>query len=72
LILNGHLIQQLSDQDKKFIAAAVDGLREIETNVGHKGSSLRVHKIESSYVDMHPDAARCAAIDAATALMEGK
>ena len=71
LILNHREMQRQSEDDNRFIGAAVQGVRETEARLGWRGLPLHISKIESSYVDMHPDAARAAAISAATALIEG-
>jgi hypothetical protein len=71
LILNDRLIDRRLQDDDRFVEAAVHAVRETEAKLGWRGPPLQVAKIESSYVDMHPDAARIAAISAATALIEG-
>lgn len=72
LILNDREMQRQSDDDQRFVGAAIEAVRETVARLGWRGSPLRVAKIESSYVDMHPDAARDAAASAATALIEGQ
>src|SRR4051794_21962233 len=70
LILNDREMPPHSNDDQKFVVAAIEAVRETIARLGWRGLPLRVAKIESSYVDMHPDAARDAAISAATALIK--
>ena len=72
LVLNGYDIAKRREADEALIASAVRGLAETEARLGWRGLPLRVTKVESSYVDMHPDAAHKAAISAATSLIEGE
>ena len=72
LKLNDREMQPRSVEDERFIEAAVIAARETEKRPEWHGSPLVVTTVESSYVDMHPDAAREAAISAATALIEAE
>jgi len=71
LILNDRLITSRSQNDERFVEAAVQAVCETAAKLGWRGLPLQVANIESSYVDMHPDAARIAAISAAVALING-
>jgi hypothetical protein len=71
LLLNDHQIDRRSEADERFIGAAIQAVRDTEAKLGWRGLPLRVDKLESSYVDMHPEAARLAAISAATELIGG-
>jgi len=72
LVLNGYDIAKRCEDDEALLAAAVRGLKETEARLGWRGLPLRVTKVESTYVDMHPDAAHKAAVSAATSLIEGE
>jgi len=72
LVLNGYEIAKRSKADEALVAAAVRGLTETEARLGWRGLPLRVTKVESTYADMHPDAAHKAAVSAATSLIEGE
>jgi len=71
LILNDRPINERSEAHDKLVQAAIEAVRDTESRLGWRGSPLRVAKVESSYVDMHPEAARLAAISAATELIGG-
>ncbi|HEV7926494.1 MAG TPA: hypothetical protein VGR14_14120 [Verrucomicrobiae bacterium] len=70
LILNDHVIERHSKEENALIDAAMNALRETEQRLGWHGLPLRLVKVESSYVDVHPDAVRMASIAAATALID--
>jgi hypothetical protein len=72
LILNDREMQNASADYDKLIEAAISGLKETEKRLEWRGLPLRVTRVESSYVDAHPDAVRKAAIDAAVALIRGE
>jgi len=72
LFLNDRNVEHFTSEETKLIEAAVQGLREAEAKLNWQGLPLRVVKVDSSYVDMHPEAARLAAIAAATELIQGK
>jgi hypothetical protein len=67
LFLNDRLIISPSPQEKAFIEAATTAVEQEEARIG---IALCVVKIESSYVDAHPDAARDAALSAVAALIQ--
>ena len=70
LFLNDREIEGRTGADEALISTAVRGLTETVARLGWRGLPLRVSKVESSYGDMHPDAAHRAAISAATSLIE--
>jgi hypothetical protein len=72
LVLNDREIERRTEADEALVAAAVRGLTETQVRLSWRGLPLRVTKVESSYVDMHPEAAHKAAVSAATSLIEGK
>jgi hypothetical protein len=72
LILNDRGIDKRSEADDRFVEAAVQAVRDTESRLGWQGLPLRVDKVESSNVDMCPEAARLAAISAATELIGGQ
>jgi hypothetical protein len=72
LILNDREIERRTEEDDALVAAAIRGLRETEARLSWRGLPLHVARVESSYVDMHPDAAHKAAVSAATSLIEGE
>ncbi len=69
LFMNGHRISSPTAQDGAFVEAAVAAVRDEEVRLG---VALSVIKIESSYVDAHPDAAREAALSAVAMLINPK
>jgi hypothetical protein len=69
LVLNDHVIERRSLEENALIEIAMHALRETEQRLGWRGLPLRLVKVESSYVDVHPDAVRMASIAAATALI---
>lgn len=69
LILNDQGIVKRSEADDRLVTAAVQAVRDTEARLGWQGLPLRVDKVESSHVDMCPEAARLAAISAATELL---
>jgi hypothetical protein len=72
LILNDRGIDKRTEDHDRFVEAAVQAVRDTEARLGWQGLPLRVDKVESSYVDMCPEAARLAAISAATELIGGQ
>jgi hypothetical protein len=71
LLLNDRQIETRSEADERFVRAAIQAVGDTEAKLGWRGLPLHVEKLESSYVDMHPEAARLAAISAATELIGG-
>ncbi len=65
LFLNDRRITQLTDANQKLIAAAVRAVKEEEIR---RRNLLCVTRIDSSYVDAHPEAARLGALAAVAAL----
>jgi len=72
LFLNERQVVRFTNEDIELIEAATQGLREAEAKLNWQGLPLHVLKVETSYVDKHPEAARLAAIAAATELIQGR
>ena len=66
LVLNGYRITVPSSQEKELVEAAVVAVQHEEARIG---LPLCVVRVESSYADAHPDAAREAALSAVAALV---
>ena len=69
LFLNDRLIEHPSGTDKDLILTAIATVREAESS---RGLPLCVTRIESSYVDAHPEAVRLAVLSAVTTLLDQK
>lgn len=67
LFLNGRRIISPNAQDKALVEAAVAAVQHEAARVGR---ALRVVRVESFYVDAHPEAAREAALSAVAALLQ--
>jgi hypothetical protein len=70
LFLNDRHIEHPTKEEQSLVDSAVTAIQEDERRRGWSGLPLCVTKIESSYVDAHPEAARIAALSAAAALFE--
>jgi hypothetical protein len=70
LFLNVHRIANPTKEEQALVDSAVAAVREEESRLGWRGIPLCVTKVDSSYVDAHPEAARLAALSAAAALIE--
>ena len=65
LFLNDRRIEHPSEEDQALVASAVAAVKEEEARLG---ILMCVTKVDSSYVDAHPEAARLAALSAVAAL----
>src|SRR5690349_14059551 len=70
LVLNDRHIESPTKEEQALGDSAVAAVREEECKRGWSGIPLCVTKVDSSYVDAHPEAARLAALSAVAALIE--